>query len=103
MAGLAVTCEFNSLLSLQVFYVFLIERFAKRIAVRRLSPLRVRIRVAIAATFCGNKHFTGNESSGGRGCVAGREGISPELEIISSGNFLSVAAGVGRRRAGWAG
>src|SRR5258708_26061323 len=64
MTRLAVTCEFNSLLRLQIFDVLLIERLAKRIAVRRLPPLYMSICVTGAASFRRHKHFSRNEGAG---------------------------------------
>src|SRR6266566_7732884 len=71
MTRFAVPREFDSLLRLQVFHVLLIERFAKRVTVRRLPPLRMSIRVTGSASFCRHEHFSWNERAGRSRGVAG--------------------------------
>ncbi len=102
MTRLAMAGEFNSFLRLQILDVLLIERLAKRVAVRRLPPLRVRICVTSGAALGRHKHFSGNERAGGRGCVAWRERIRTEFEVIGSrylarvGILVAVIVGICR-------
>ena len=83
VARLTMTSEFNAFLVLQVLDVLLIERLAKSIAVRRLSPLCMRICVAGATTLGRHEHFTRNKGSRSRGRIARRKRIGPKLEIVS--------------------
>ena len=96
---LAMTREFDSLLSLQVLDVLLIERFAKCVAVRRLPPLSVRVRVTTTTAFRRHKHLSGNKRAGRRSCIPRRERIGPEFEIVClcylSGIGILVAVVVG--------
>src|SRR2546423_15265738 len=78
----AVTSELDSLLGLNVLNVFLVERFAKSVTVRRLPPLRVRVCVTSATTPGRHKHFAGNESAGRSRRVAGSKRIGTELEVV---------------------
>lgn len=103
MTRFAVTRELNSSLRLQVLYVLLVERLAKRIAMRRLSPLRVRIGVTGAATSRGDKFFGHDKGSGYRRRIARRKRIWPKLEVVSLGDdggvicrtdFMIVSIGV---------
>src|SRR5215472_2818205 len=80
----------NSLLRLNIFDVLLIERFAKGVPVCGLSPLGMGIGVTIATTFRGNKHFTGNKSTGAAGRIAGREGIATKFEIVILRDLLGI-------------
>src|SRR5438874_9167191 len=82
MTRLAVPREFNSLLRLQILDVLLVERFAKGVAVRRLPPLCMSIRVTGSASFRRNEHFSRNESAARSGCIAGRERIRTEFEVV---------------------
>src|SRR6267143_7323420 len=82
MTRLAVSREFNSLLRLQILHVLLIERLAKSVAVRRLPPLYMSICVTGAASFCRHEHFSRNEGAGRSRCIAGREGIRAEFEVV---------------------
>src|SRR5438132_13814949 len=70
MTRLAVTREFNSLLRLQIFDVLLVERFAKGVAVRRLPPLCMSIRVTGSASFRRKKHFSRTERTHRSVCLA---------------------------------
>src|ERR1043166_6337437 len=87
----------NSLFTLNVLDVLLIERFAEGVAVRGLPPLRMRVRVATATTFRGHEHFTRNESTGSTRGIAGRKGVGAEFEIVVLRDLLGV---VRRRRLG---
>ena len=82
MTRFAVAGEFNSLLRLQIFDILLIERLAKRVAVRRLPPLPVSICVTGSTSLCRNEHFSRNERAGCSRGIAGRERIRPEFEVI---------------------
>src|SRR5438477_714530 len=82
MTRLAVTREFNSFLRLQILDVLLVERFAKGVAVRRLPPLCMSIRVTGSASFCRNEHFSRNERAGRCHCISGRERIWTEFEVV---------------------
>ena len=82
MTRFAVTSEFNSLLRLQIFDVLLVERLAKRVAVRRLPPLCMSIRVTGSASFCRHEHFSRNERAGRSRGIAGRERIRTEFEVV---------------------
>src|SRR2546423_10086534 len=84
MTRLTMTREFNSLLSLQILDVLLIEGFTKGVPVRRLPPLSVSICVTGATTFGRHKHLSRNEGAGRRTRVAGRERIWTELKIVCS-------------------
>src|ERR1043166_6426190 len=77
-----MTREFNSLLGLQVLDVLLIEGFAKCVSMRRLPPLRVRVRVANAATLGRDKHLSGYKRAACGSGIARRERIGAELEIV---------------------
>src|SRR5882724_9765608 len=82
MTRFAVAGEFNPLLRLQIFDVLLIERLAKRVAVRRLPPLGMSVCVTGAASFCQHEHVTRNERAGGSHGIAGRERIRTKLEVV---------------------
>ena len=82
MTRLTMTREFNSLLSLQILDVLLIEGFTKGVAVRRLPPLCMSICVTGSAPFCRNEHFTGNKCAGRSRCISGRERIRTEFEVV---------------------
>src|SRR2546430_739975 len=102
MTRFAMACEFNSLLRLQIFDVLLVERLAKRVAVRRLPPLCMSICVAGSASFGGNEHFSRNERAGRSRRIAGRERIRTEFEVVRlryfAGIGILVAVLVGIRR-----
>ena len=79
----AMTREFNSFLRLQILDVLLIERLAKSISMRGLSPLRVRVRVTISTALRRNEHIPGNECSRGRRGIPGRKRVGTKLEVVS--------------------
>src|SRR2546428_524922 len=79
--------EFNSFFRLQNFYVLFIERVAKRVAMRRLPPLWMSIRVTGSASFCRNEHFFPHERARGSRCIAGRKRIRTEFEVIGFGDL----------------
>src|SRR5437588_3130445 len=82
MTRLAMASEFNSLLSLQILDVFLIEGFAKCVPVRRLPPLNVSVCVTNPAAFGRYKHLSRYERAGRSRGVARRERIGTEFEIV---------------------
>src|SRR2546423_10069305 len=82
MARFAVTSELDSLLSLNVLNIFLIERFAKGVTVCRLPPLRMRVCVTNATTLGRHKHIARNEGAGRRAGVAGSKRVGTELEVV---------------------
>src|SRR6266571_1630605 len=86
----AMTREFNPLLSLQILDVLLIEGFAKCVSMRRLPPLGVRVRVANAAALGRDKHLSRNKRAGCSSCIAGRERIGTEFEIVRPGYLSSI-------------
>ena len=90
MTRLAMTREFNSLLSLQILDVFLIEGFTKSVPVRRLPPLSVSVCVTGAAALGRHKHLSRNERTGRSSRVAGREWIGTELKIVCLGYFNGI-------------
>src|SRR5690349_898794 len=90
----AMTREFNSLLSLQVLDVLLIERFAKCVPMRGLPPLRVRVCVARSAALGSDKHLSWNKRAAGRGGIAGRERIGAEFEIVCLSYLSSIRSWV---------
>src|SRR2546430_15142473 len=87
MTRLAVPREFNALLRLQILDVLLVERLAKGVAVRRLPPLCMSIRVTGSASFCRNEHFSRNERAGRCHCISGRERIWTEFEVVRFRNL----------------
>src|SRR6267142_2634412 len=82
MTRLAMAREFNSLLSLQVLDVLLIEGFAKCIPVRRLPPLSVSVGVTSAAAPGRYKHLSRYERAGCSRGIPGRERIEAKFEIV---------------------
>src|SRR5256885_14421837 len=90
MATLAVARVLDAALRDQVFDVLLIKRLAESVAVCGLSPLRVRVRVAFAATLRRDEHLAGNKAAGGRRRVARRKRILSELEIVVLQNLVVV-------------
>src|SRR2546425_774206 len=90
MARLAMAGEFNSFLRLQIFDVLLIEGLAKRVAMRRLPPLCMSIRVTGSASFRRNEHFSRHERAGGSRCIAGRKRIRTEFEVVGFGYLARI-------------
>src|SRR5438105_8310337 len=90
MTRFAMAREFNSLLSLQILDVLLIEGFAKCVSVRRLPPLSVRVCVTNAATLGRDKHLSRNKRAGRCSGVARRERIRTEFEIVCPGYLTSI-------------
>src|SRR6476469_9508612 len=91
MTGLAVSCESNVLLLNQVFDVLLIKRLSESISMSRLTPLRVHIRMAFAASSGRNKITRLDEVAVEGRCIRGaKRRCFPEAVIVILGDELLI-------------